>query len=695
MYFFGNESGRGTASPMGNLDDEGDEVACGSRATPRPRKHAREITTNGLGYDSVSQAPAAKRNRRSNGIDATTVTAPINGDRSGSGSDAMDIDRNGISHPDPERPAKADGPTAEEAEAEADADGDGDGDGDGAGDGDGDGDADARAARAEAGVEFNGYGNGSGGGSGSGSRSGNASGIGVGMGMDLDVDADADADADAEAEAEAAQEQPSVTLTLTNGRSWGVQSDKVTSLGPETSVLSVADKTVTHTQWNPRHPQILATGGDALCRIWNISKPKSASSSSSSPSSENSAPPPYVDLIESLLVSTISWSPDGELIAVATRTTDAVEWTGAVTIRTKTGEAIDELPAAQDMVLALRWNPSGKLLLGITSAGNGGGALIVWDLKTGQAMQPFELDKVVTDAAWIDDRKFTVCGHGIIADSVIDDQSIIALHTRTESEAEQAWLNIRFDSITGTTALSADEAPILAVIDSWGHLQSRTAHDDTITALLYQPVTNLSSIHDNSPRLLATSSLDGSVRIWDAKGPITLMHHLDLGISIPAMAMSFTPDGYLVTAANWNKVLIWNAEEGGAPKAVWRGEPSTWQPFANRSEQNGIQDGYEYAGLTHSLSWDADGGKLAYGLGHQVRESSHRTWDGTLTFARSLLSSSVGSIALEQHCASAAHLTRRAPNFKGSPRCIFLEGNILGRKPYAPSLSALYPPDRL
>ncbi len=441
-----------------------------------------------------------------------------------------------------------------------------------------------------------------------------------------------------------------MTLTLTNGRSWGVQSDKVTKLGPETSVLSVGDKTVMHTQWNPRHPAILATGGDALCRIWNISKLKSASSPSS-PSSDNS-PPPYVDLLESperSLVSTISWSPDGELIAVATRTTDAIEWNGAVTIRTKTGEAIDELPAAQDMVLALRWNPSGKLLLGITSAGNGSSALIVWDLRTGQAMQPFELDKIVTDAAWIDDRKFTVCGHGIIADSVIDDQSISVLTSRTEPEAEQAWLNIRFDSITGTTALSAEEAPILAVIDSSGHLHTKTAHDDTITALLYQPVTNLSSIHDSSPRLLATSSIDGSVRIWDAKKPITFIHRLDLGISIPAMAMTFTPDGYLVTAASSNKVLIWNAEEGGTPKAVWRGEPSTWHPLANRTEHNGMQDEDEYAGLTHSLSWDADGGKLAYGLGHQVCEKqSLRRRMVHSPCARSQLSNSVGSIALEQ-----------------------------------------------
>ena len=44
------------------------------------------------------------------------------------------------------------------------------------------------------------------------------------------------------------------------------------------------------------------------------------------------------------------------------------------------------------------------------------------------------------------------CGDGAIAESVIDDQSIFALRSRKEPEADQSWSNIRFVTLTHSTA---------------------------------------------------------------------------------------------------------------------------------------------------------------------------------------------------------------------------------------------------
>ena len=96
------------------------------------------------------------------------------------------------------------------------------------------------------------------------------------------------------------------------------------------------------------------------------------------------------------------------------------------------------------------------------------------------------------------------------------------------------------------------------------------------------------------------------------------------------MALSFTPDGYLVAAASYNKILIWRAEEGGLPKAYWVGEKGKWMGGVGaitsaETREDGGDDMSEVAveeeerGQDHSLSWDADGGKLAFGLGSQVR----------------------------------------------------------------------------
>lgn len=100
------------------------------------------------------------------------------------------------------------------------------------------------------------------------------------------------------------------------------------------------------------------------------------------------------------------------------------------------------------------------------------------------------------------------------------------------------------------------------------------------------------------------------------------------------MALSFTPDGYLVAAASYNKILIWRAEEGGLPKACWVGEKGRWRgggavTRTEKSEPGGdgrSDEGEEDVGQDHSLSWDADGAKVAFALGSQVSCLRSDSW---------------------------------------------------------------------
>ena len=535
-----------------------DEAVCTSHESPRPRKHRRESTINGYAADvASSQAPAAKRPRRSNGSAATS-----NGTYAKS-SDSMDIDLYSASHAD--STSKRDVP----------------------------------AAPAHSPLTI---------------RTGLANQNGRTASASMEAVDASEVDAHADDGALQAQPKPNnATLvpTLTNGCSVGVQIDKVAELGPETTVLTVPDKSVTHAAWNPRDPALLATGGDALCRIWTISGIRSAST-------EN--PNPFTDLLgssESATVTSMAWSPDGESLAIATHG-KSPESQGSVTIRTKAGAIQDELPGGHDWVLNLAWNPTGSLLLGITHSDDTDSTLIVWDVQSGQFMQPFELENAVMDATWVDDRKFLLCGQSLIAESVIENQGIDALQSRSEPDAHYGWTKIRYDPITHTTAIVAEDSGTLALIDASGTLHKTQAHDAEITGLVYQPLSNPSSLSDLSPRLLASSSSDGTIKVWDARRPFTLINTLSLGRSSPALAMSFTPDGYLVAAASWNKVLIWSAEVGGIPKASWNGKDEQWQIGAIRPVSDERDDGMVDYLPIHSLSWDADGGKLAYGLRNQV-----------------------------------------------------------------------------
>ena len=438
-----------------------------------------------------------------------------------------------------------------------------------------------------------------------------ANGMGMDMGMEMDEDADAPGSP--------ASDTAPLIQTLTNGESRGVQSDKVAELGAQTSILTVSETShVMHTAWNPKDPTILATSGEALCRLWYISRMAAFDDKLNHQSYQ-----PYVDLLDSShshgsLVSTMAWDPTGEILAVATRD-DTSEWVGAVSLWSKTGKALDELPAVQDMVLKLRWSPSGKQLLGITTSGHATSSLALWDIDSSQAMPPYQLPSVITDAAWTSNHELTICGNNMIASSLLENQHMIALNTRSEPAAQQDWFHIRYDSCTHTTALAAEETAVLGLIDSSNTLHTTVAHESDITAFAYQPVTNLAAYPASAPRLLATSSLDGFIKVWDAKRPFDLVHTLSLGHSAPVTAISFTPDGYLIAAANWHRVLIWNAEDGGLPKASWKGVLGRL-PKGMLTNGNGASEEEDDLGGdgSCSLSWDAESGKLALGFGSQV-----------------------------------------------------------------------------
>lgn len=443
-------------------------------------------------------------------------------------------------------------------------------------------------------------------------ESDNQSQLGVDGGDNMEIDEEDMAATEHEQKAQQQQDEedededePSqvlLTLTLSNGQSVGVQSDKVVELGAESTTLTVSDKNVLHTAWNPQDPAILATGGLALCRIWTT------------------VTSDYVDILDpndDSFVTAMAWSPSGDVLAVATRS-DTSDWTSTVSLWTKSGKSIAELPAALDMVLIFRWNPSGSHLLAITSSGRGTSALVIWDVQSSQALSPFQLPHVVTDATWSDNRKFLICGHGIIAESIIEGENITGFHSRADVDKDQSWTNLHFDPLTRTVAFAADESAMLGIIHPSGKLHTIIAHDAELTALAFQTHEDHVSLQIHSPRLLVTSSLDGDIKIWDAKCPFTTIHSLSLGRGVPAMAIGFSPDGYFVAAANTNRILIWDAKEGGTPKASWSGELGTWQAPTNGVDQDsGI--GEEDDQPTHTLSWNSVGSNLAYGLGSQVR----------------------------------------------------------------------------
>ena len=556
-FFFGPT----TASKSSPGRDDGVDEGPTSTTARKPRPYERHHATNGLvSLDLPANAPAAKRQRRTNG---NGVDAATNGD-------AMQLDHNGYH----DHPAETTSPQNHYSSAE-----------DGA----------------------------------------------TANGMDVD-------DVEREGPRTPTPEPP---RTLTNGQSIGIQSEKSIDLSSQTAIttLSSPSQILMHIAWNPQDPTILATAGEALCRIWNTTKSASLSE-------------PYYDILppsEESLASTMAWSPNGEVIAVATRNAQSSDWVGAVSLWTKHGKAIEELPATQEMVIMLKWNDLGTRLLGITSSGERSSSVIVWDVNSPQTYAPCQIDGELRDAAWMDDGRFLVCGRGIIAASYFPSSGSIALDLyRDETIATKTWTHIRYDVPTASVICASEEESLLVRLNSHPSHPDlkvcREAHTDQITALELQPPT--SAVPPNpggGGRILATVSLDGTTKIWSTPS-LDLLTVLTPGsISPPATALAFTPDGQFLATASSSRISIWNPAEQGPPKAIWKGDLGKVDQGANNTKKAMLTpNGSGVTGVNNehpapdrdsaigdvaeedvtpgcSLSWDAEGRKLVLGLNRQVR----------------------------------------------------------------------------
>ena len=460
--------------------------------------------------------------------------------------------------------------------------------------------------------------------------------------------------------------------TLASGRSVGMQSDKVTDLRPETAVLNLPGKDVTHLHWNPQDPTLLAAGGDALCRIWTLPTSSLApdparsglAASGASPvqppltpgSAPTAATPGSIvtngastaaatfhafDLpevvAEEALVTALAWSQDGNRLAVALHPKNAVA-RGTILIRSKAGETLDELPGAQDWLLSLAWNPAGTLLLGAAHAGGpgAGSTLMVWDLAGGRAVEPLPVRATVHAACWLADDVFALCGAPrALSALAVRDHAIVVQQEAIAGPAPPPhdWSAIVQDPVTRTIAVAAAAAGALGLLDPHGAFHCVAAHARDLTAVQYQPLANPNALPADAPRLLATASTDGAVKLWDAREPLRLVRTLRLGAEEPALALAFSPDGYLVAAAGVRGVRFWNPETGEPPRASWTADPGFGARPARRNgavKRNGeVENGDRELGeekeedeeedVSRSLSWDAEGKRVALGAMDQVR----------------------------------------------------------------------------
>ncbi|KAL2009755.1 hypothetical protein VTN00DRAFT_5562 [Thermoascus crustaceus] len=425
------------------------------------------------------------------------------------------------------------------------------------------------------------------------------------------VDADGDVSMGMAAEAQDQEPAPEMppTFTLTTGQSVGVQITpaKAADLSPDTAVLDVAGAGhVTRTLWRPHDSTVVAAAGDTFCSLWKLSSQRSTSAVQEK-------------LVESrgdtTCVSTVAWDPTGQKLAVATYN----DLSGSITMYDVHGHAVDLLPEVPRMITGLHWGEKGSQMV-VVASDSRVSELALWDnsIRPDEFPPPQVIDGSIYDLTWLGDNQVYACGDGSVFQCDVD-SSIHLSKTFSSSRLSTAWTFIRCAKRANSPVVVTASSETASIWIPTHDMQLDDAHLGAITTIELRPQPQIPELKQNAPIILASSSMDGTVKIWhiDVESKqFDCLHRLSLGPSVPALTSSFSPDGYAIAAASENKLFIWNAERGGVPMATWT--VSGTEPPKKEESLDESANGFSEPMPDRSLSWDSDGKKLAFGFGNQM-----------------------------------------------------------------------------
>jgi len=324
-------------------------------------------------------------------------------------------------------------------------------------------------------------------------------------------------------------------------------------------------------QWNPKFPQILATGSsDASAVLWSVDSPSGPQSGTAA--SETRSVLKHNIFTKQKDVTTLEWSPDGQQLVTGA-------YDGCARIWSLSGKLEKELRGHNGPIFSLRWTTDGKYLL----SGGVDRTARIWDVRAEKQVKRYNVHTAPTlDVSWRDNISFATCSTDkTIAVCRWDKPDPLVRYSEHADEVNA----VVWDPNNNLLASCSDDRTI-KVWDTNEKSSRGTmrGHDREIYTVRWRPAGKGSANPNLASRLLS-ASFDGTARLWDIETEKCVKkfpRHKQ-----PVYAIQFSPDGQYCVVGSFDKsVEVFHVDSGECIQS-YTGPGGIFDVDWSSSEQHG------------------------------------------------------------------------------------------------------------
>lgn len=281
---------------------------------------------------------------------------------------------------------------------------------------------------------------------------------------------DVDDDPNGDEHAYPSPEQLPSPIVATVGPDTGTQVDKVYELASETVFLELSEDpsarnvVLLQCEFNPQKAEILAAAGtDALARMWTLPPiPDSGSESPGKASCVFHFPLLDGSVSSTTTVTGLSWSPDGDKIAIASEPFE--EGNARIEFFYRDASPFHSVNGFDSPVICLRWSATGMACLAISPQDEQKGTLVTimfpsLDYSTRFPLPHHVLVEQSLDATWKGDDQFVLCGGTRLQQFACVDRAVVP-GKEYEVPSGEVLSRVSWDPRSGLLATASESGTI-------------------------------------------------------------------------------------------------------------------------------------------------------------------------------------------------------------------------------------------